>query len=236
LKQSEFFWKNYLPFLRFSLLTISRIRLPSEPITPAPLKELQIRIARGEEAAFTQLYFHFGKRLILFGISLVRSREIAEELVEDVFVRLWANREHITEIENISVYMYVAVKNKALNKLSEKAKELITAPFDYLDTTLDEFAASPYDLMITSEMMVRMHQVIETLPPRCKMIFKLIREDGLKYKEVAEILNISVNTIDAQMAIAVRKICMALHIEKPVKNHPEIPADKKEPKKNLPNA
>jgi RNA polymerase sigma factor (sigma-70 family) len=82
--------------------------------------------------------------------------------------------------------------------------------------------------MITSEMMVRMHQVIETLPPRCKMIFKLIREDGLKYKEVAEILNISVNTIDAQMAIAVKKICTALHIEKPGKSHHPIPADKKE--------
>ena len=199
------------------------------------MKELQIRVARGEEAAFTQLYFHFGKKLILFGVSLVRSKEIAEELVEDVFVRLWANRAQISEIENITVYLYVAVKNKALNKLSQKAHELIAAPFDYLDTTLDEFAASPYDLMITSEMMGRMQQVIESLPPRCKMIFKLIREDGLKYKEVAEILNISVNTIDAQMAIAVRKICMALHIEKPGKMHTGNTADKKESQKNMPN-
>jgi RNA polymerase sigma-70 factor (ECF subfamily) len=64
-------------------------------------------------------------------------------------------------------------------------------------------------------MMDRMQQAVETLPPRCKMIFKLIREDGLKYKEVSEILNISVNTIDVQMAIAVKKICTALHIQKP---------------------
>jgi RNA polymerase sigma-70 factor (ECF subfamily) len=197
----------------------------NEPNTTAPLKELQIRIARGDENAFTQLYLHFGKKLILFGVSLVRSKEIAEELVEDVFVKLWSNRLHLTAVENITVYLYVAVKNKALNKLSQKARELIAAPFDYLDTTLDEFAASPYDLMITSEMMERMHQVIETLPPRCKMIFKLIREDGLKYKEVAEILNISVNTIDAQMAIAVKKICMALHIEKHGRSH-TVSADK----------
>ena len=197
-----------------------------EPNTQAPLKELQFRVARGDETAFTQLYLHFGKKLIHFAVSLVRSREIAEELVEDVFVKLWANRQNITAIENIRVYLYVAVKNKALNKLSQKATELIAAPFDYLDTTLDEFAASPYDLMITSEMMERMHQVIETLPPRCKMIFKLIREDGLKYKEVAEILNISINTIDAQMAIAVRKICQALHIEKPGKTQ-TLRVDKK---------
>jgi len=192
------------------------------------LKELQNRVAKGDETAFTQLYLHFGKKLILFGVSLVRSKEISEELVEDVFVKLWANRRSVSEIENITVYLYVAVKNKALNKLSQKANELISAPFDYLDTTLDEFAVDPYDLMITSEMMDRMHQVIETLPPRCKMIFKLIREDGLKYKEVAEILNISVNTIDAQMAIAVKKICTALHIEKPGKPTPPVPVRKKE--------
>lgn len=163
--------------------------------------------------AFTQLYLHFGKKLIQFAISLVRSKEIAEELVEDVFVKLWANRQNIAEIENLTVYLYVAVKNRSLNALSHKAKELMSAPFDYLDTTLDEFAPDPYDIMITSEMMASMQHAIDELPPRCKMIFKLIREDGLKYKEVADILNISVNTIDAQMAIALRKICTALQIK-----------------------
>jgi RNA polymerase sigma-70 factor (ECF subfamily) len=196
--------------------------------TPVQLRELQIRIAREDESAFTQLYLHFGKKLILFAVSLVRSKEIAEELVEDVFVKLWASRRSIADIENITVYLYVAVKNKALNMLSQKAKALVAAPFDYLDTTIDKFASDPYDLMITSEMMTRMLQVIETLPPRCKMIFKLIREDGLKYKEVAEILNISVNTIDVQMAIAIKKICTALQIEKSGKpNHP-VSVGKKE--------
>ena len=196
--------------------------------TSVQLKGLQEKVAGGDENAFTQVYLQFGKRLILFGTSLVRSKEIAEELVEDVFVKLWANRKNITEIENLTVYLYVAVKNKALNKLSQKASELIAAPFDYLDTSMDEFAADPYDLMITTEMMTRMQTVIETLPPRCKMIFKLIREDGLKYKEVAEILNISVNTIDVQMAIAVKKICIALHIKKPVKSERPVSTEKKE--------
>lgn len=199
----------------------------SEQNRTVQLKLLQEKVARGDETAFTQVYLHFGKRLILFGTSLVRSREIAEELVEDVFVKLWANRHHITEIDNLTVYLYVAVKNKALNKLSQKANELIVAPFDYLDTSMDEFAADPYELMITTEMMSRMQTVIEALPPRCKMIFKLIREDGLRYKEVAEILNISVNTIDVQMAIAVKKICTALHIKKPVKSGRSATAEKK---------
>jgi RNA polymerase sigma-70 factor (family 1) len=191
-------------------------------------------IANGDETAFTQLYLHFGKRLIHFAVSLVRSKEIAEELVEDVFVKLWANRHRIREIENLTVYLYVSVKNKALNALSHKAHELVVAPFDYLDTTIDEFSPDPYDLMITAEMMTRMRRAIESLPPRCKIIFKLIRENGLKYKEVAEILNISVNTIDVQMAIAVKKICTALHIEKPEKPFfPQfLPRDKKKSQKD----
>lgn len=181
------------------------------------LRTLQYRIAENDETAFTELYLHFGNRLQQFASSLVRSKEISEELVEDVFVKIWANRKRITEIDNITVYLYVAIKNKALNILSQKAKELITAPFDYLDLPIDDFATDPHDLMITAEMMNRIHQVVENLPPRCKMIFKLIREDGLKYKEVAEILNISVNTIDVQMAIAVKRLCTALQVEKPRK-------------------
>ena len=178
------------------------------------LRELQTRIAINDETAFTQLYLHFGKRLIHFSTSLVRCKQTAEELTEDVFVKLWANREQITAIDNITVYLYVAVKNKSLTSLSLKARQLVLAPFDYLDTTIGEFTPDPYDLMITSEMMDRMQLAVESLPPRCKMIFKLIREDGLKYKEVAEILNISVNTIDVQMASAVKKICTALHIQR----------------------
>ena len=194
------------------------------------LRELQQRIAIDDEVAFTQLYLRFGKRLIQFSFSLVRSEEIAEEIVEDVFVKLWSSRSHINEIENLTVYLYVAVKNRSLNTLSQKARELVTAPFDYLDTPPDEFATDPYDLMITSEMMTSMRHAIEELPPRCKMIFKLIREDGLRYKEVADILNISVNTIDVQMAIAVKKICAALHIKNPSRlhHHSAVPADKKE--------
>jgi RNA polymerase sigma-70 factor (ECF subfamily) len=186
--------------------------------TTIQLRALQQSIAKSDETAFTQLYLQFNKRLQQFANSLIRSKETSEELVEDVFVKIWANRQSIIEIDNLTVYLYVAVKNKALNSLSQKAKELIAAPFDYLDLPVDEFAADPYELIITNEMMARLQKVIENLPPRCKMIFKLIREDGLKYKEVAEILNISVNTIDAQIAIAVKKLCIALQVEKPRKS------------------
>jgi RNA polymerase sigma-70 factor (family 1) len=179
------------------------------------LWDIQLKIVAGDEAALAELYQLFHKRLHQFSRVITRSDEIAKEVVNDVFVKLWSNRDKINEIENLTVYLYVSVKNRSLNELSRRAKELLNTPFDYFDIELEEAASNPHELMVTAEIMHRMQKAIDSLPPRCKMIFKLIREDGLKYKEVSQILNISVNTIDVQMAIAVKRICIALQIEKP---------------------
>ncbi|HNP21579.1 MAG TPA: RNA polymerase sigma-70 factor [Panacibacter sp.] len=178
------------------------------------LIHIQSGIAQGDEIKLAELYKLFHKRLQHFSRLIIRNDEIAEEVVDDVFVKLWARRTKIQEIENLTVYLYIAVKNQSLNALSKKAQELITESFSYLDIDIKEAVGSPDELMITSEMMSNMQAAVDALPPRCKMIFKLIREDGLRYKEVAQILNISVNTIDVQMAIAVKRICSALQISR----------------------
>jgi len=182
------------------------------------LSLIQERLSLSDEGALIGLYQTCYKKLFHFAKSIVRTNELAEEAVEDVFIKLWCRRNSISEIDDLNVYLYASVKNASLNILSQKAKELVAAPFDFLDIALGDDSLSPDDVMITADMMRKMQGAIDTLPPRCRMIFKLIREDGLKYKEVAEILNISVNTIDAQMAIAVKKLCLALHIEKPFKS------------------
>jgi RNA polymerase sigma-70 factor (family 1) len=176
------------------------------------LREIQQGIFQGSEQSLAELYKLFNKRLIHFARVVTRSGDLAEEVVEDVFVKLWSNRHRILEIDNLTVYLYVAVKNRSLNCISQKARELIQAPFDDLDIELGDMASDPHNQLVTSEMMQMMQQAVESLPPRCKMIFKLVREDGLKYKEVADILNISVNTIDVQMAIAIKKICTTMQV------------------------
>ncbi len=178
------------------------------------LPHIQQGIYAGNEQCLAELYKLFSKRLHHFSRAITRSPETAEEIVEDVFVKLWSNRHRINEIENLTVYLYVAVKNRSLNAISQKATELIRAPFDDLDIEAGEIAADPYNLLVTAEMMKRMQQAVDNLPPRCKMIFKLVREDGLKHREVAEILNISHNTVDVQMAIAIKKICTELQVNR----------------------
>ncbi|HUP13051.1 MAG TPA: RNA polymerase sigma-70 factor [Niastella sp.] len=178
------------------------------------ISHIQDGIYAGNEQCLAELYKLFSKRLHHFSRAITRSAESAEEVVEDVFVKLWSNRARINEIENLTVYLYVCVKNRSLNAISQKANELIRAPFDDLDIEAGQVAADPYNLLVTAEMMKRMQQAVDNLPPRCKMIFKLVREDGLKHREVAEILNISLNTVDVQMAIAIKKICTELQVSR----------------------
>ncbi len=191
------------------------------------LHNLQYRISNEDHAAFASLFELFNKRLVTFSRSLVHSKETAEDVVEDVFVKVWSKRHTIHTIDNLAVYLYVAVKNLSLNKISEKARQMITQPFDDIEPQVEALAENPYSLLITSEMLGKMNKAVEELPPRCKMIFKLVREDGLRYKEVAQILNISVNTIDVQMAIAVKRICEALGITKESLKKPSLSFRKK---------
>lgn len=176
---------------------------------PSGCPEMMKEIASGNQQTFKHLYGYFYRRLYHFALSMVKIKEAAEEIIEDVFIRIWQQREHLPLILNLKVYLYTAVKNTSLNYLSKKAKENITEPFDHIHIEFSE-SVNPEQLMITAEMFNKIRLSVEGLPPRCKMIFKLIREDGLKYKEVSQILNISVNTIDAQMAIAISRIAAAL--------------------------
>jgi RNA polymerase sigma-70 factor (ECF subfamily) len=178
------------------------------------LWQIQKAIQAGNEQSLAKLYSLFSRRLHHFARVITRSPEIAEEIVEDVFVKLWSNRHKIEDIANLTVYLYVAVKNRSLNAVSKQAKELLHAPFDDLDIGTGQPVADPYTLLVTAEMMRSMQAAVEALPPRCKMIFKLVREDGLRHREVAEILNVAVNTVDVQMAIAIKKICTALQVDR----------------------
>jgi RNA polymerase sigma-70 factor (family 1) len=177
----------------------------SEIFNDQVLQNLKEKIAEGDERAFRRLFDNFSPKLIEFACAMLKLKEAATEVVDQVFVKIWQQRKQVISIQNLRVYLYTATKNTALNYISRKAKEQITEPFDFINLQLRD-NESPEQQMITSEIFKKIRLTIDELPPRCKIIFKLVREDGLKYKEVAEILNVSVNTVDAQMVIAVKRI------------------------------
>jgi RNA polymerase sigma-70 factor (family 1) len=183
--------------------------MPSSP----DIRELQRRLAMyDDEVAYRSLFVTFYKPLHQFAFSFVKSKELAEEIVSDVFLRIWMNRGEMESIGNLKVYLYVSIKNTALKYLLKQHRQ-VAISIDELDVELESFTRSPEELMLTAEMMNKIQETVNSLPPRCKIIFKLIKEDGLRYKEVAEILNISVKTIDNQLAIALRKISKAVSFD-----------------------
>lgn len=174
-------------------------------ITENEIYGLQEKIALGDERAFRQLFDHFSEKLFRFAFAIIKTKDGATEVVDEVFVKIWKQRTTIAGIGFLKTYLYTSVKNASLNYLSRKANEQITESFDFINIQLQE-EQCPAQQMITADILKKIQEAVNELPPRCKIIFKLVREDGLKYKEVADILNISVNTVDAQMVIAVKKI------------------------------
>jgi RNA polymerase sigma-70 factor (family 1) len=169
------------------------------------IESLKGKIAAGDQNAFRQLFNLYSRKLIHFAASIVKSNDAAREIVDEVFIKLWRNKSTIVSIQNLTVYLYRAAKNTSLNYLSARAKENITQSFDFFSVQLAD-EQSPETKLITSELLKKINAAIDQLPPRCKMVFKLVREDGLSYKEVGAILNISPKTVDAQMMIAVKQI------------------------------
>ena len=169
------------------------------------LSILQSQVAVGDTRAFRQIFDALFSNLTKFSFSFVHSKEAATEIVDELFVQLWIKRADIMKINDLRVYLYTATKNASLNYISKKAKQIEVEPYENLIVHMTDLV-SPEQIMITKEMLQKIKEAVDSLPPRCKLIFKFVREDGLSYSEVAEILGLSIKTIDAQMVIAVARI------------------------------
>ena len=167
-----------------------------------------------DQAAYKELFVLLHGRLKQFAYSILKSNEEAEELVSDVFIRIWQKKDQLTSIESPLFYFYATTKNLALNRLNKQKRQISLTAEDWL-VQLNSIYFDPEQLMMTEEIVRQIRQAVNNLPPRCRIIFKLVKEDGLKYREVAELLHLSIKTVEAQMAIALRRVgnCMQMEIK-----------------------
>jgi RNA polymerase sigma-70 factor (family 1) len=182
-------------------------------INESKIHYLQQRIARSDDKyAYQELFTSLYTYLFHFARTLVRSKESAEEIVSDVFIKVWERRGELDRIDNLKVYLYVATRNTAFNYL-EKQKRNVTYPLENVPAIFTSVYLDPEQLMITADMLALIQKAIDQLPSKCRMIFKLVKEDGLKYREVAEVLDISIKTVENQLAIALQKIGRAVSFD-----------------------
>lgn len=184
------------------------------------IAELQYQVAVYEdESAYKTLFFLLFPSLQNFAFSIVKSRLLAEEIASDLLLDVWVRRQSLLKIENLKVYLFVAAKNAAVQELRQENK-YINFCIDNLDVEFASEYISPEQSVELQELNETINKAVRDLPPACQMIYKLAKEDRLKYKEIAQILELSVKTIDNQLAIALKRIANALHIAPSKKNKP----------------
>ena len=183
---------------------------PEQLLQKEKINELQSRIALYDDMkAYEELYKMLFAKLKNYCFSYVKSGEAAEELVSDVFIKIWQIRNRLPEIDNLRLYLYTIAKNFSLNYITKNYKHPVTRLEDMDIEPVISFG-NPEELCISADIIHQVHQGMRSLPPQCRLIFQMVKEDGFTYKEVATHLNISVLTVRNQVFIATRKIAEIL--------------------------
>jgi RNA polymerase sigma-70 factor (family 1) len=165
--------------------------------------------AEDDIKAFEVFFYLLNTRLIKFCTHYIHQREAAEEIVSDVFVKCWENRNNLAHIANPETYLFVAVKNQSLNYL-KKYSNIHLVQIENSEEVEFINVYDPQKELEKKELHFLMDKAIASLSPQCSIIFRLIKEDGMRYREVAEILNISPRTVQTQLFRAMKKLAVIL--------------------------
>ena len=168
------------------------------------------RISNDDRLALNTLFSNYYKKLCTFASTYLHNEEEAEEIVADVFYHLWKNRHSLQIEKNVKSYLYVAVKHAALAALKKRRPEFDDMEEVMLLTNLPDTASSENGLDYL-ELQQYVERAIDRLPMRCRQIFIMNRFDGLRYKEIGEILDISEKTVENQIVKALSIIRASLH-------------------------
>lgn len=187
-------------------------------VNPIVINRLQEQLSQSSQGALKELYALFLPRLLKFALPYVRTKEVAEEIVNDVIVNIWNHRSTISEIRDLETYLFIAVRNKSLNYLESYSNYQVTLNAGEEQARVTN-VNDPSKELEWKEIAFELEKAIDTLPQQCRTIFRLIREDGFRYKQVAEILNLSPRTVETQLFRAVKKLDKILQShQSPVRN------------------
>jgi RNA polymerase sigma-70 factor (ECF subfamily) len=168
-------------------------------------EQVQLRkIQKGDIATFEALFHQYYSRLCGYAESLVGMKEVAEEVVQDVFYNIWKNRESLRIRQSLQSYLYRAAFNNSMMHLRKMRREHFMEDHSRPEPSLD--APDPSQLIQLDEVSGLIQRTLENLPERTREIFRLNRQEGLKYREIARKLSISEKTVEANMGKALKAL------------------------------
>ena len=170
--------------------------------------ELVARLRGGDERAFEALFDAYVVPLCVFALSIVKSRELATEVVHDVFLQIWARREQLVVRESVKAYLYRATHNRALNLAKRVAVEQrwLARAAQEQDAALVGSVPPAQAMAEEYEFIVALEREVARFPERRRAVFLLRWRDGLSYEQIAELLGISTKTVENQITRALRAL------------------------------
>lgn len=161
------------------------------------------KIKDGDENAFEHLFRKYYLRLCHFASRYTHDMSLAEELVQETFIKIWENRKEITIHSSVKSYLHQTIANRGLNAIrKEKTKEghlkLVSIRKSQPPDAIENLSAN--------EVSEKLFDALENLPPKCKKIFEMSRLEGLKHKDIAHKLDINIKTVENQIGIALKHL------------------------------
>ena len=161
------------------------------------------RIQKSDEKAFVILFHHYYGYLCLYATKIINDDSTAEEIVQDLFVKLWEKRDQLNIETSLKNYLFRSVKNLCINYIQHNKTKI-----RYAQNVLSEIVYNISDDSNFTEIDLsrKIDESINSLPEKRKEIFRLSRQEGLKYHEIAQKLNVSVKTVETQMSLAIKTL------------------------------
>jgi RNA polymerase sigma-70 factor (ECF subfamily) len=197
--------------LIFLLDIVTNHQAKQSRLTSEEEKRLLERALRGDTEAFEKIYRSYVKELCSFAAYYVKSFDAAQDIVQNLFLLLWERKETIRIDGFLKTYLFTSVRNLSLNFLKHQTADRISSNTYSMMFSIP--SATPHEIAEHQELDVLITQALEKIPERCRIVFILSRYFNMKYIEIAEILGISVKTVDAHMVKAVKSLRSNLRFE-----------------------
>lgn len=161
-------------------------------------------IAEGDEFAFRKIFNHYKDKLFNYTYRITDNEGLAEEIVMDAFLKIWCNREDLVYINRFDSYLYTIIRNRAFSAIKRRAQE--TLIITRLSNISSEYQECTEETVVYNEYQYILKRAINKLPPQQKLVYSMSREEGLKYEEIADQLNLSKNTVKAHLKKALNTL------------------------------
>jgi RNA polymerase sigma-70 factor (ECF subfamily) len=165
--------------------------------------EIARRIRNGDSGQFESLFRSSYVSLVKYAKTMIKDHDTAEEIVQDLFFRLWQDKENLKIESSLNGYLFRSVHNRCLHFIEHN--RVIARHAEEISYNQSENQESPSDILNYKELQEKIARIIEKLPERCGKIFTMSRFEGLKYNEIAKKLSVSVKTVEANMGRALKE-------------------------------